>query len=71
MNYNKVYEKVGKRIRSLRRGKGISQEELAVKAGVNRAYMWELESGRNMSIRTAYKIAQALDVTLSELLNFS
>lgn len=71
MNYNKVYEKVGKRIRFLRRERGISQEELAAKAGVNRAYMWELEKGRNMSIRTAYKISKGLGVPLSRLFDLS
>lgn len=48
----------------------MTQEELAEKAGFHRAYFWDIEHGRNISIKTAYKIAQALGVKLSELFNF-
>lgn len=70
MNYNHLYNKLGERIEKLRKEKQLTQEELAVKAGLHRAYFWDVESGRNISIKTAYKIAKALDVTLSELFNF-
>lgn len=67
MNYNFLYEKLARRIEQLRKSKGLTQEELAEKAGLHRAYFWDIENGRNISIKTAYKIARALAVSLSEL----
>ncbi|MCL4354056.1 helix-turn-helix transcriptional regulator [Patescibacteria group bacterium] len=70
MNYNFLYQKLGKRIEQLRKERGLTQEELAEKSDLHRAYFWEIENGRNISIQTAYKIARALEVKLSELFNF-
>jgi len=70
MKYVTLYEKLGKRIKDLRRKKGLSQEELAAEAGVHRAYMWEVEKGRNISVKTAYKIARALGANLQDLFSF-
>lgn len=69
MNYQPIYRKLGERIELLRKEKGLTQEELAEKAGLHRAYFWDIEKGRNISIKTAYNIARALDTTLSKLLD--
>ncbi len=69
MKYVTLYEKLGGRIKNLRRKKGLSQEELA-EAGLHRAYMWEVEKGRNISVKTAYKVARALGIDLQELFSF-
>lgn len=71
MNYNHLFKKLGERIEYLRKKKKMTQEELAEKSGLHRAYFWDIENGRNISIKTAYKIAQALDVSLSELFDFN
>ena len=57
------------RIREIRQDKGISQTELARKAGVTRATIWKLESGEDetTTTRTLLKIALALNVDASEL----
>ncbi len=48
---------------------GISQEELAFRAGVHRTYIGMVErSERNVSLVYAEKIAIALNTTISELL---
>lgn len=70
MNYNFLYQKLAKRIEELRKKKGMTQEQLAEKAGLHRAYFWDIENGRNISVKTAYKIAHALGVKLSELFDF-
>ena len=70
MNYNLIYQKLANRIEKLRKEQGLTQEQLAEKAGLNRAYFWDIENGRNISIKTAYKIACALKVSLNELFNF-
>ena len=67
MNYTFLYKRLGNRIEELRRERGITQEQLAEKAGLHRAYFWDVENGRNISIKTAYRVAKALDVSLSEL----
>jgi transcriptional regulator with XRE-family HTH domain len=48
---------------------GLSQEDLAAKAGVDRTYMSGVERGvRNPSLRTAERVADALGVPLHQLL---
>lgn len=69
MNYNYLYKNIGERIEELRKDKNLTQEKLAEKAGLHRAYFWDIENGRNISIKTIYKISQALGVTLSEFFN--
>lgn len=70
MNYQVLYKKVGERIEWLRKEKGMTQEQLAEKSNLHRAYFWDIENGRNISIKTAYNIARALGVKLSQLFNF-
>lgn len=70
MNYNHLYRKLGQRIENIRREKGMTQEKLAEEADLHRAYFWDIEQGRNISIKTAYKIAKALGVKLSDLFDF-
>ena len=62
---------VGKRIKFLRNQIGISQEELADRADIDRTYITSVECGkRNVSIVNIEKIAKALGVTLSKLFDF-
>lgn len=58
----------GVRLRDLRRRKGFSQEGFADHARVHRTYLGGLERGeRNPTLTILVKLARALDVTLSEL----
>lgn len=66
MKYIILYKKVGERIEELRKDRGLTQEELAEKAGLNRSYFWDIENGRNISIKTLGKLTQVLNITLSE-----
>lgn len=60
-----ITEKVGNRIRLIRKEKKYSQENLALKAGVDRTYLAGVESGkRNISIRNLEKIIHALDISI-------
>lgn len=59
------------RIRHFRRINSLSQEELALRANLNPAYLGQVERGLKCpTIDTLYKISNALGVSLSELLNF-
>lgn len=62
---------VGKRVKELRNNLGISQEELADLAGLDRTYITSVECGkRNISIVNIEKLANALNITLSEFFKF-
>ena len=62
-----ITDKIGNRIRELRSHNGLSQEKFAQKIGMDRTYFASVELGkRNISIVNIEKIANGLDVTLSE-----
>lgn len=62
---------VGKRIKELRNQRGISQEELADLASLDRTYITSVERGkRNISIVNLEKLANALEVSLAVLFTF-
>ena len=59
----------GERLRELRRTAGISQEELADRAALDRSYVGSVERGeRNVSLENICKLARALDVEPARLL---
>jgi transcriptional regulator with XRE-family HTH domain len=57
-------------LKRLRKKKGMSQLELAGKAGLPHGYVSELEAGKkkNPSLKVLQKLARALGVTVSQLL---
>lgn len=60
---------IGKRVQKRRKEVGYTQEQLAEKIGISRAYMGFIEQGRNApSLEVLQKIARALKVSPSELL---
>ena len=62
--------KLGQRIKTLRKGKELSQEALAYKAEVDRTYVTDVENGRrNVSIEILEKLIGALEVSFSEFFN--
>ena len=59
---------IGRRIRTIRKEKGLSQQKLSENAGVGIDYISNLETkGSNIKIDTLEKILKGLDVTPSEL----
>jgi len=64
----KVLKQVGHAIRTARSELGLSQEQLAVKAGLDRTYIGGVERGeRNLGIYNLYRIAYALKVSVASL----
>jgi len=60
---------LGLAIRQLRRASGVSQEAFAASCGLHRTYIGGIERGeRNVSFANLLRIADALDVRPSELL---
>ena len=63
-----ITDKIGNRIRELRSHTGLSQEKFAQKIGMDRTYFASVELGkRNISIVNIEKIANGLEISLSEL----
>lgn len=59
---------VGQNVRRLRSAAGLTQEGLAERMGVDRAYINALELGkRNPTIITLWRVAEALGVDLTAL----
>jgi transcriptional regulator with XRE-family HTH domain len=68
---SELLELVGTRIRDIRKSKGLSQEALAEKAGFNSSYIGFIERAeRNISLKNLEKIAQALNVSVYQLLTY-
>ncbi len=64
------YITVGKKIRSIRMRKGLSQLQLSEMVEVSPPYISYIENGvKNASIETLVKIANALQVSIDELLD--
>ncbi|MFD3005429.1 helix-turn-helix domain-containing protein [Thermus tengchongensis] len=60
---------LGKKVRELRERAGLSQHELAKRAGLTQGMIWQIEEGRKRpSIASLMAIARALNVCPSELL---
>lgn len=61
---------LGRNVRKHRRLRGLSQEQLALEADMKRSYVSDLERGtRNPTVRAVERLAAALGVNASELLN--
>ena len=59
----------GLNVKKARKAKGLSQENLAHLAHIDRTYLPSIEKGeRNVSLNVAHRIAKALDVDLCNLI---
>ena len=59
---------VGKRIREIRKKIGLTQEEVAEKAGMDFTSIGAAERGvRNLSLKSLHRVAQALEVPIEEI----
>lgn len=64
--------KLGAAIRAERQAQGLSQEALADKANIDRSYIGGIERGEhNIAIMNLMKIADALEIKVSTLLEMS
>ena len=65
-----IKQKVGNRIRELRKDLELSQEALALKAEVDRTYVTDVENGRrNVSLEILERIIKALNVSIADFFN--
>ena len=65
---NDIKARFGHRLRELRQALGISQEELAFRAGLHRTYVSSAERGqRNVSLVNLEKLSEALEIEIADL----
>jgi len=65
-----IKQKVGQRIKELRKELELSQEALALKAEVDRTYVTDVENGRrNVSLEILERLIKALNVSFAEFFN--
>ncbi|WP_028611900.1 helix-turn-helix domain-containing protein [Paenibacillus harenae] len=61
---------IGENIRQLRKKRGLSQEQLALRAEINASYMGQVERGeKNPTIDVLSKIAFALQTPIEQIVN--
>lgn len=61
----------GKKLVQLRKGRGWSQEELALESGLARSYLGGIERGqRNIALLNICRLAETLNVSVPELMDF-
>jgi len=61
----KTRERIGQRIAALRKLAGMSQEQLALRAGLQRTHVGRIEAGKySVTIETIQAIAEALYMTV-------
>ena len=70
MDYQKqILISFGKKVREIRKEKGLSQEELSFRANLHRTYIGMIERAeKNITLLNIEKIANALEVNICELL---
>lgn len=62
----------GRRLAFLRKEKGWSQEQLALRSGLARSYLGGVERGqRNIALENIVKLANTLEIRPSVLMDFS
>lgn len=68
MKKKKILKRFGDNVRDLRNETGLSQEQLADKAGLHRTYIGMIERAeKNITLANIDKIAKALKVKISDI----
>ena len=72
MEYLELQRSLGQTIRNLRASRGYSQETFAQAVGLHRTYISDIErGGRNVSLHNLVRIANTLEMPLSQLLGIA
>ncbi len=65
------HRKFGQRVRFLRKERGMTQEQLSFEIDADNSYIANIENAhRDIPLSRVYKIAKALNISLSELFKF-
>lgn len=70
INEAKLYILIGDKIKSILDNQGISQQDLAASCNFEKSNLSRIESGRtNLTIKTLFKISNALNVKIVDLVD--
>lgn len=68
---SELVERLGNRIRYLRKQRGLSQDKLGEAAGLHVNYIGQVERGeKNITIETLEKVSRGLGISLEELFRY-
>lgn len=68
----RILNKLGRRIKEIRKEKGLTQESLAELAQIHQTYVGKLEIGKsNPSVLMLNKLAKVLNVKIRDFFEFS
>ena len=59
--------RVSERLKEMRKSKGLTQKELADKAGVSESYICQIENGKMVSLTKLDKLAEVLGCKVKDL----
>lgn len=73
MSSHKIFttarERLAQNLRRKRLARGVTQEDLAARAGITQTFLSQLEGGkRNVSLDTVERLANALEIDINDLL---
>ena len=69
-DYGMISEKISKKIKLERNKRDLSQQELALRAGIDKNTVWKIETGQvSPTINTLEKIAKALEIDFATLID--
>lgn len=70
-NIDRIYDELRQRLIAARKAKGMTQEQLAAKTGLDRSHIGYIEQAgkqqRKPTVATLYKLTLALDISLEKL----
>ena len=70
-NYENFLKELGKRLKTLRETKNISQEKIALEINVDKSFIGRIEKAqRKPSLKTTFLMSNFFDMTISEFLDF-
>lgn len=68
-HFDQAKKRLSRAVRAARKESGLSQEKLALDAGINRSYVGQIERGvGNPSLRVLVRLADTLDLDVGDLL---
>jgi transcriptional regulator with XRE-family HTH domain len=71
MDEAELYKSLGKRIKTLRENKNLTQEKLAEKTGLSLDFIGKIEVNINHpGLKSLLKISNALDIHIKDLFDF-
>lgn len=69
MNRIAAQRQLGRKVSTIRKSRGLTQQALAKMCGLTTGRMWRIENGRiNATLATLMRIAEQLEASLAELL---